>query len=200
MTNLHESLKRAAVAGAASIALLAGGVVTGPAPAEAAALGRVCMVNAPDGVVENMNIGHAAFIVKDRARSNHWIYGSFGSTVNGPKAGWIRGGTWEQARATFTKVNFPGTKKQYYTRYRCINTADGDLKTAQSWYTTVRNRGYNVHTNNCLHMSMAVFKGYSRILRNDKRLPSATNKLPNSYYDKILKNGHWEVSHKLDRK
>ncbi|MFF1650614.1 hypothetical protein [Streptomyces sp. NPDC058240] len=49
-------------------------------------------------------------------------------------------------------------------------------------------------------MSMAVFKGYSRIVRNDKRLPSATNKLPNSYYNNVLKDRHWEASHKLDRK
>ncbi|MFI0813752.1 hypothetical protein [Streptomyces echinatus] len=41
-------------------------------------------------------------------------------------------------------------------------------------------------------MSMAVFKGYSSILRHDRRLESATNKFPNWYFGTVLGRAHWE--------
>ncbi|MDV5143999.1 hypothetical protein R1T08_06905 [Streptomyces sp. SBC-4] len=176
-----------------SLALLATGMATAPVEAQAAALGRVCMFEAPDGAY---GAGHAAFAIKVRGKANHWIYGSFGSYVDAPRNGWIKGGTWEKARAHFTSVK--DKNQQYYTRYRCVNTRDGDVKRAQSWYTTVKNRGYILSTNNCLHMSMAVFKGYSEILRKDTRLPSATNKTPDYYYETVLKKAKWEMSHRLD--
>jgi len=86
---------------------------------------------------------------------------------------------------------------RYYTRYRCVNTRDGDVKRAQSWYSAVKNRGYSVLTNNCLHMSMAAFKGYSEIPRKNTRLESATNWTPNNYYRDVLPAARWEVSHSL---
>jgi hypothetical protein len=178
-----------------ALALLATGMVAAPLEAQAAPLGRVCMFEAPRGAY---GAGHAAFAFKVRGETNHWIYGSFGSTNDAPKAGWIKGGTWEKARARFVSVRDKDhDNARYYTRYRCVNTRDGDVKRAQSWYTTVKNRGYKLSTNNCLHMSMAVFKGYSEILRKDARLESATGWTPNGYYTKVLPAGHWEVSHQL---
>ncbi|MFF7883348.1 hypothetical protein ACH40F_44805 [Streptomyces sp. NPDC020794] len=89
-----------------------------------------------------------------------------------------------------------------YTRYRCTYTQDGNARNAQAAYKAIRSKGYNIATNNCLHMSMAVFKGYSNILRRDPRLPSATagrgtTGRPNDYFSKTLSNAHWERIHKL---
>lgn len=193
---IRSTASRAAASLAGALALLAGGAVTAPVDAQAATpLGRVCMFEAPDGAV---GLGHAAFAVKVRGEANHWIYGSFGSTNDTPKAGWIKGGTWEQARAHFTDVrdrDHDGAR--YYTRFRCVNTKDGDVKRAQSWYGAVKGRGYNAALNNCLHMSMAVFKGYSEVLRNDPRLPSATKQFPNDYFERVLPAAHWEAPHNL---
>ncbi|MGW2746719.1 hypothetical protein [Streptomyces sp. NPDC001450] len=181
--------------------LLGAGAVAAPVQAQAAPLGRVCMFEAPRGAsLLNSDIaaGHAAFAVKVRGEANHWIYGSFGSTNDGPLAGWIKGGTWEKARAHFGSVrdrDHDGAR--YYTRYRCVNTRDGDVNRAQSWYGAVRGRGYDWKGNNCLHMSMAVFKGYSETLRKDSRLPSATLRTPNDYYTKVLQRARWEGSHQL---
>ncbi|AXI91223.1 hypothetical protein SAM9427_36205 (plasmid) [Streptomyces sp. ETH9427] len=178
-----------------ALALLATGAVTAPLEAQAAPLGRVCMFEAPRGAY---GAGHAAFAIKVRGETNHWIFGSFGSTNDAPKAGWIKGGTWEKARGHFTSVRDKDhNNARYYTRYRCVNTRDGDVKRSQSWYTTVKSRGYNVTTNNCLHMSMAVFKGYSEILRKDTRLKSATRWTPNDYYKEVLPAARWEASHSL---
>ncbi|MFF3896414.1 hypothetical protein ACFYY3_25215 [Streptomyces sp. NPDC001812] len=183
----------ASVVGA--LALLTTGAVTAPMEAHAASLGRACMFEAPRGAY---GAGHAAFAIKVRGEANHWIYGSFGSTNDGPVAGWIKGGSWEKTRAHFTSVRDKDhNNARYYTRYRCVNTRDGDAKRAQSWYGAVKRRGYNAATNNCLHMSMAVFKGYSEILRKDKRLESATGNTPNQYYTKVLPAARWEVSHQL---
>ncbi|RPK32036.1 hypothetical protein EES39_39605 [Streptomyces sp. ADI92-24] len=178
-----------------ALALLGTGAVTAPLAAQAAPLGRVCMFEAPRGAY---GAGHAAFAVKGRGEANHWIYGSFGSTNDVPKAGWIKGGTWANVRSRFISVRDQDHKNaRYYTRYRCVNTRDGNIKRAQSWYSTVKNRGYNLHTNNCLHMSMAVFKGYSEVLRKDTRLKSTTNWSPNNYYRDVLPAAHWEKSHSL---
>ncbi|MFG2919030.1 hypothetical protein ACGF0D_39900 [Kitasatospora sp. NPDC048298] len=196
ITTIRTNAARGAASLAGALLLLAGGAVTAPVDAQAAStLGRVCMFEAPRGAY---GAGHAAFAVKDRSDAKHWIYGSFGSTNDAPMAGWIKGGTWEQARGHFTAVrdqDHGGAR--YYTRYRCVNTKDGDLKRAQSWYGAVKGRGYNVVDNNCLHMSMAVFKGYSEVLRNDSRLPSATIKTPNGYFEDILPAANWEAAHNL---
>lgn len=193
---IRSTAAKAAASLTGALALLAGGAVSAPVDAQAAApLGRVCMFEAPDGAY---GLGHAAFAVKVRGEANHWIYGSFGSLNDAPKAGWIKGGTWEQARSHFTSVrdqDHGGAR--YYTRYRCVNTKDGDVKRAQSWYGAVKSRGYNAIDNNCLHMSMAVFKGYSEVLRNDSRLPSATRRTPDDYFEKVLPAAHWETAHSL---
>ncbi|MFF0433711.1 hypothetical protein ACFYU9_15945 [Streptomyces sp. NPDC004327] len=187
-----------------ALALLGTGAVTAPAQAQApgrtqapaaASLGRVCMFEAERGAY---GAGHAAFAVKVRGEKNHWLYGSFGSSNDGPVAGWIKGGTWEKAHQHFAGVpdkDHGGAK--YYTRYRCVNTRDGDVKRAQSWYGAVQKRGYNVASNNCLHMSLAVFKGYSETLRKDTRLKSATGNTPNDYYTKVLRTARWEGSHQV---
>ncbi|MGW4690750.1 hypothetical protein ACWEPM_38575 [Streptomyces sp. NPDC004244] len=121
-----------------------------------------------------------------------------GSTNDGPVDGWIKGGTRERAREHFTSVRDKDhNNARYYTRYRCVNTRDGDVKRAQSWYGAVKNRGYNATTNNCLHMSMAVFKGYSETLRKDARLESASGNTPNQYYTEVLPAARWEASHQL---
>ncbi|MGW2168800.1 hypothetical protein [Streptomyces nondiastaticus] len=139
-----------------------------------------------------------AFAIKAPGKANHWIYGSFGSANDAPVDGWISGGTWEKALGRFASVRVKDHHKaRYYTRYRCVNTRDGDVKRAQSWYTTVKNRGYNFATNNCLHMSMAVFKGYSETLRKDARLKSATRWTPNDYYEQVLPAARWETSQSL---
>ncbi|MER6488721.1 hypothetical protein V6P99_34325 [Streptomyces virginiae] len=178
-----------------ALALLATGMVTAPVDAQAASLGRVCMFEAPRGAY---GAGHAAFAIRDRSDTKHWIYGSFGSTNDAPVAGWIKGGSWEKVRQHFISVEDKDhNNERYYTRYRCVNTRDGDLKRAQSWYSAVKNRGYNAATNNCLHMSMAVFKGYSETLRKDTRLKSATGWTPNNYYRDVLPAARWEVSHSL---
>ncbi|WP_327242348.1 Tat pathway signal protein [Streptomyces sp. NBC_01320] len=195
MSNILATPSRDAVRVGAALALLISGAVVSAPTAEAASSGRVCMVNAPRGAY---GAGHAAFMIKDRAGTNHWLYGSFGSQNDAPMAGWIRGGTWEQARSHFKKVrDRDHLNRQYYKQYRCVNTADADLRAAQSWYSTVKNRGYNVHTNNCLHATIAAFKGYSGKLRHDKRLPSATNKPPNDYFAKVLTSAGWERKHDL---
>lgn len=81
--------------------VLASGVLVTPVTAQAAPPGRVCMLLAPQGAYGH---GHAAFAVKVRGEANHWIYGSFGSSNDGPMAGWINGGTWQKARARFVSV------------------------------------------------------------------------------------------------
>ncbi|MFF3663246.1 hypothetical protein [Streptomyces olivochromogenes] len=180
-------LARLAVSLAGTASLLA---VAAPAPAEAAPLGRACMFVAPKGADR---VGHAAFAIKVRGERDHWIYGSFGSTNDAPLNGWIKGGTWGQARSHFKKVHDRDHHDpRYYTQYRCVNTRDGNHKTAQDWYRTVQARGYNLHTNNCLHMSLAVFKGYSSVLRKDRRLVSATDKFPNWYFGTALGKAGWE--------
>ncbi|MER8045998.1 hypothetical protein [Streptomyces sp. NPDC094032] len=188
-----QQMARVATPVVGSLALLAAGMATAPTEAEAAPLGRVCMFLAPDGAY---GAGHAAFAFKVRGEKDHWMFGSFGSTTDSPRKGWIKGGTWKKARAHFTNVK--DGKARYYTGYRCVNTRDGDVKRAQSWYTTVKNRGYNVTTNNCLHMSMAAFKGYSETLRKDTRLRTATGQTPNVYYKSVLDKAKWEKSHRLD--
>ncbi|MFC9943984.1 hypothetical protein [Streptomyces pratensis] len=195
MKKYVRRIVRSTVPVAAAFALLATGAVTAPLEAQAAPLGRVCMFEARRGAY---GAGHAAFAIKVRGETNHWIYGSFGSTNDAPKAGWIKGGTWEKARGHFTAARDKDhDNARYYTRYRCVNTRDGDVKRAQSWYSAVKNRGYSVLTNNCLHMSMAAFKGYSEILRKNTRLESATNWTPNNYYRDVLPAARWEVSHSL---
>ncbi|MFJ1656774.1 hypothetical protein ACIOC2_36590 [Streptomyces sp. NPDC088337] len=191
----RKPMARIAAPVVGALTLLTVGAVTAPVGAQAAPLGRACMFEAPEGAY---GAGHAAFAVKVRGEANHWVYGSFGSTNDAPIAGWIKGGTWEKAHAYFTSVRDKDHENaRYYTRYRCVNTKDGDAKRAQSWYGAVKERGYNVATNNCLHISMAVFKGYSEILRKDPRLGSATGNTPNQYYSKVLPAAHWEVSHQL---
>lgn len=172
-------------------ALLTG---TSAVPAQAAPLGRVCMFEAEHAVG---GMGHASFAIKVRGESDHWIYGSYAAAgaIDGPSGGWIKGGTWAAARGHFTAVRDDGAK--YYTRYRCVNTRDGNHKEAQAWYRTVKGRDYNVATNNCLHMAMAVFKGYSSILNKDRRLESATGNTPNQYYTEVLPKAGWEMSHRL---
>ncbi|MFG3662567.1 hypothetical protein [Streptomyces sp. NPDC047706] len=187
MRRFTKPLARLAMSLAGTAALL---TVATPAPAEAAPLGRACFFVAPRGAE---GVGHAAFAIKVRGEYDHWIYGSFGSISDGPLKGWIKGGTWGQARGHFRKVYDRDNKSsRYYTQYRCLNTRDGNHKTAQDWYRSVKSRGYNVGTNNCLHMTMAVFKGYSNILRKDPDLPSATRKLPNYYFGTVLGDAGWE--------
>ncbi|MGW2492805.1 hypothetical protein ACWCV9_37260 [Streptomyces sp. NPDC001606] len=202
MTIVGKAMARIGAPVAGALALLTVGAVTAPVEAQAAPLGRVCMFLAPKGADVDGHVpqGHAAFAIKVRGEANHWIYGSFGSYVDTPRDGWIKGGRWEDARAHFTSERYRGA--QYYLHYRCVNTRDGDVRRAQSWYSAVKRRGYNLATNNCLHMSMAVFKGYSEILRRDRRLPSATagagtTGRPNDYYAETLTKAHWEGSHNL---
>ncbi|MEE1768782.1 hypothetical protein PUR34_11570 [Streptomyces sp. JV185] len=160
-----------------------------PTPAQAGpvAWGRVCMFNAPTVVPK---AGHVAWAFKVRGEKDHWIWGSF----NWNEA-WIHGGAWKDVRASFS----PSVG---YTRYRCTYTRDGNARDAQAAYKAIRSKGYNIVTNNCLHMSMAVFKGYSNILRRDPRLPSATagagtTGRPNDYFSNTLSNAHWERIHYL---
>ncbi|MFB7595276.1 hypothetical protein [Streptomyces sp. NPDC056160] len=183
--SIRRDLTQAAVSTAGAIAILAGGAVMAPAPAHAvsaSASGRTCMFNAPTAVPK---AGHVAWAVKVRGAKDHWIWGSF----NWNEA-WIRGGAWKDVRKSFRPA-------AGYTRYRCTNTRDGNAGNAQVAYKAVKKRGYDLLGNNCLHMSMAVFKGYSNTLRRDSRLPSATGKRPNDYFSTLLSNAHWERIHKL---
>ncbi|MFB6438832.1 hypothetical protein ACFCVY_18935 [Streptomyces sp. NPDC056411] len=166
--------------------------MTAPTTADAAsaATGRVCMFNAP---VEVPKAGHVAWAVQVRGDRDHWVWGSFNV-----KEAWIRGGTWSGVRASFKPVwNRKNHRWENYTRYRCVTTRDGNARNAQVAYQAVRKRGYDLLSNNCLHMSMAVFKGYSSALRRDGRLPSATGKRPNAYFSDTLSGAHWERIHRM---
>ncbi|MEE1753144.1 hypothetical protein [Streptomyces sp. SP18CS02] len=190
MINLRRRLTQAMVATAGAVTLLGGGVVTAPAHAAPNDLGRVCMFNAP---AEVPKAGHVAWAFRVRGEKDHWIWGSF----NRDEA-WTRGGTWKDVRASFKPVWDKKDKRwEGYTRYRCTNTKDGNARNAQSAFKAVRDKGYSITRNNCLHMSMAVFKGYSGVLRRDARLPSATAVRPNDYFSRTLSNAKWERIHRM---
>ncbi|MFF2009276.1 hypothetical protein ACFVWY_09405 [Streptomyces sp. NPDC058195] len=186
---MRKRLTQTAVSAAGAVAILAGGAVATPTPARAGSAdwGRACMFNAPKVVPK---AGHVAWAVKVPKEKDHWIWGSFNRNE-----AWIHGGTWKNVRASFSPA-------AGYTRYRCTYTRDGNVRNAQAAYKAVRGRGYSLLTNNCLHMSMAVFKGYSSILRRDTRLPSATPGAgtmgrPNDYFTTTLDKAHWERIHRL---
>ncbi|MEU9156042.1 hypothetical protein ACGFZQ_19825 [Streptomyces sp. NPDC048254] len=132
-----------------------------------------------------------AWAVRDTGNSSHWIWGATegrngaasipaGST-NGS---WIKGGTWTQLRGSISQAR--------YDYYRCINTAQGNLATAQTAYRRMKANGYAVLTNNCLTKSLAVFRGYSPALTG-AYLPDGKYKAPNYYFTTSLNNSRgWD--------
>ncbi|MEU2060987.1 Tat pathway signal protein [Streptomyces sp. NPDC013455] len=171
----------AALIGSATPALL-------PTPANAAPLGRVCLFQDKEGA---RGAGHVAWAIRDPKNSSHWIWGATenaeGDSYTAPgknNGSWIKGGSWTQLRGSVSLTR--------YDYYRCINTANGDLTTAQQTYRQMKANGYAVLTNNCLTKSLAIFRSYSPALTS-AYLPDGKSKAPNYYFTTSLNNSRgWE--------
>ncbi|MCX5318032.1 hypothetical protein [Streptomyces sp. NBC_00154] len=161
--------RRTAV-GLALGAVLAGGLASAPA-AEAAPTGSVCMFKFPYSIDDKALAGHVAWAFQ--TAPDRWIFGSY-STKPWSKSSWT---------GRDMVNNF---KKQGYDGYRCKKTHQRLSSTATTTWKKLRGTEYRLWTNNCLTVSLAVFRSYSRELRSLPTPTAGTNKLPRTYYDKTL--------------
>lgn len=166
MSRISRS-RRAAVAATLGAAL-AGGLVQAPA-AEAAPTGYVCMFKYPYRV--DAAAGHVAWAFQ--TAPDRWTFGSY-STKPWSKSSWT---------GRDMVNNF---KRQGYDGYRCKKTHQRLSGNATATWKKLRGTEYRLWTNNCLTVSLAVFRSYSRELRSLPTPTSGNNKLPRTYYDKTL--------------
>ncbi|MFF7680980.1 hypothetical protein [Actinacidiphila glaucinigra] len=116
-------------------------------------------------------VGHIAWAFQ--TAPDRWTFGSY-STKPWSKSSWT---------GRDMVNNF---KKQGYDGYRCKKTHQRLSSTATATWKKLRGTKYNLWRNNCLTVSLAVLRSYSRELRS---LPTPTvesNKAPRTYYDKKL--------------
>ncbi|MGW4759955.1 hypothetical protein [Streptomyces chartreusis] len=211
MINIRRPLTQAALSTAGAVALLAGGAVVAPTPAQAgpATWGRACMFNAVDGA---HTFGHAGWAFKVRGDRDHWIYGATEGNGNysidpgrNTNHSWIKSGEWTQMLNHFRRMTVKQGNRwvREYTHWRCTYTRDGDARKAQAVYLRERDNGFNGLDNNCLIKSLKIFKGYSAILARDSRLPvppvyrHPTWNSPNVYFREALDQAHWERVYRL---
>ncbi|WP_158835400.1 hypothetical protein [Streptomyces sp. NRRL S-350] len=209
MRNIRTQVARATASVAGAIVLLAAGAVTAPVQAQAAPLGRVCMINSVDGA---QTFGHIGWAFKVRGDRDHWIYGATeasGSLTIDPgpntNSSWIKGSSWSKMLGYFRglKVKQGDHWVQEYSHWRCEDTRDGDVGKAQEAYRHERDNGYNVADNNCLTKSLKILKGYSTILARDPRLPipplyrHPSWNAPNNYFREGLDQANWEGIQRL---
>ncbi|MFF5531992.1 Tat pathway signal protein [Streptomyces cinerochromogenes] len=173
---------------AAALVTLPG--VTAPA-AHAATQGQVCFFldvdRGPGGV------GHAAWSIKDTARSDHYIWGSFeGPALRHPFAmgARIAGGKWRDLTARKSILS-----PAKYDFYRCQRTATGDIAKAQRKYRAVARSNYDIRVNNCLTGAGEIFRAYSPAMTT-RQLPNGIGGRANgaglspTYYIKTYLTSH----------
>ncbi|NUS56256.1 MAG: hypothetical protein HOV66_15570 [Streptomycetaceae bacterium] len=166
-------------AGAAVVAVLVagtgvarGGTAVASVTTAAAAAGRVCLFDAPDGA---MGLGHVGWAYR-LADGSDWEYGATLQDHN-----WRRSGTEAQMLHDFATVNDSGG----YRSYRCDDTAADDPGAADAAATAGFARPYGLITDNCLTRSIEIFKAYDRS-GGLNGLGDGRWMLPNAYFNYAL--------------
>lgn len=138
---------------AIAVAVVATGVAFAPSatadtPSTSAALGRVCMFDAPNGA---LHAGHVGWAFRWSDGSDTWDYGATLEHGN-----WEKHGSQQQMLHDFATANESGG----YRSYRCTNTAADDQSAAESTVAAGFARPYNLIDDNCLTRSIQIFKAY----------------------------------------
>ncbi|MBO0808615.1 MAG: DUF4189 domain-containing protein [Actinobacteria bacterium] len=104
--------------------------------------GRICLVNAPDGVITASGrhfYGRVGWAYLKNRDTGRWEYGATeGRKPGRPARSWVRDGTWPQLVATFIKaLGWPGSKTYFhragfYQSVRCSSMAVADKKAARN--------------------------------------------------------------------
>jgi hypothetical protein len=158
--------------------------------AHAAGRGQVCFFLDTDSAG---GAGHAGWAVKDTARADHYIWGTFqGPTLKQPLAmgARIAGGAWRDLSA---KSSILAPSK--YDFYRCQTTASGNIAHAQRTYRALARTSYDLLTNNCLTGAGEIFRAYSPAM-STRHLPNGLGGRPNggglspTYYIKTRLTSH----------
>ncbi|MBO0771154.1 MAG: DUF4189 domain-containing protein [Actinobacteria bacterium] len=104
--------------------------------------GRICLVNAPDGVITASGrhfYGRVGWAYLKNRDTGRWEYGATEGRKPGRSArNWVRDGTWPQLVATFTKaLGWPGNRSYFhragfYQTARCASMAAGAKQAAHA--------------------------------------------------------------------
>lgn len=158
--------------------------------AHAAGRGQVCFFLDTDRAA---GAGHAGWAVKDTARADHYIWGSFeGPALQRPLSMGARlgGGSWRDLTAQGSIL-----AASKYDFYRCQTTASGSIVNAQSRYRALARTTYDLLTNNCLTGAGEIFRAYSPAM-STRQLPNGLGGRPNggglspTYYIKTSLTSH----------
>ena len=155
------------------------GAVQAPAAqaAQTTARGQVCMFTYPYS--RDALAGHVAWAFQ--TGPNRWTFGSYSK-----RPMWKSGWTTSAMISKFRRMGYDG--------YRCKWTHQRRASAATATWQRLRRTPYRLWTNNCLTVSVAVFRSYSRELRS---LPSASGTLPRRYYDRTLPRYGFGKNHRL---
>ncbi len=140
--------------------------------------GRICVFFAPNGapfLKTGGYFGHVGWSFSD-VKADHWYFGATEDYEGHPIVkvyqniyAWDRDGTWNDVLDTFknqlvfhhhTVVNDVYHDKNYYTQYRCKDTAAINVNAAFQVGRDIENQDYNFLTNNCLTDVQKVFIAY----------------------------------------
>lgn len=154
--------------------------------------GRVCMINAPNGVVPGGLIGHVGWAYKSGS-GDQWTFGATEGTGaysippgKDTHSWYVKNGTWDDLLSMFSTAYIRPDGVQlhptnYYTQFRCRNVSNGNESNAFAEVQKQANNGYDGLSNNCLTKSVAILRAYGVT-----DLPNATKTAPNDYFGKKL--------------
>ena len=145
-----------------------------PPPAPLAGVGEVCLFYAPTGAPikpTSLYFGHVGWGFR-LGQQNEWIFGATEGTgapnilppdYNGA---WVDKGDWDTMLNIFeNKLLDAGNTyyhdSGYYTQFRCRVTIASNVSSAESLAYSMKNKGYDLTTNNCLTDAYQILSTYA---------------------------------------